>query len=81
MKKLSVKRPLFLADLGVYYNIYHSTTFIALDDCIFTKKKDFRSLWHRNTFDVNIEDDDLTLPIHFVEKQKVKDLNKSNCLL
>jgi len=77
MKKLSVQRPFFLSWLGLYYNIYHSTTFIALDDCIFTKKKDFRSLWHRNTFDVNIDDDDLTIPIHFLETQRVNDLKIS----
>ena len=73
MKKLSVQRPTFLSWLGLYYNIYHSTTFIALDDCVFTKS-DFGSLWHRNTFDVNIEDRDLKLPIHFAETQKVNEL-------
>lgn len=80
MKKLAVQRPFFLTWLGTYYYIYHSTTFIALDDCVFTKKNDFRSLWHRSTFDVNIIDDSLTLPIHFSEKQKVNQIELSTTI-
>lgn len=74
MKKLAITRPYFLTWLGTYYFIYHSDVVIALDDCLFDKKKDFRSLWHRSTFDIYSKDNSLTIPIKFEDQQPVCDL-------
>lgn len=68
MRKLAVQQPYFLTWLGTYYFILHSDVFIALDDAIF-QKRDVYSLWHKNTFDVQLQDRSLTIPIKFCQKE------------
>lgn len=67
-RKLAVQQPYFLTWLGTYYFIYHSDVFIALDDGLFLKT-DVYKLWHKNTFNVNITERSLTIPIVFGQKE------------
>lgn len=79
MKKLAVERPFFLTWLGTYYMIHHSDVFIALDDCVFQSRTDFRSLWHRNNFDTQ-DNGSMTLPIEFKDSQLISTIKVSTTI-
>lgn len=73
MSKLAIECPYFLTWLGTYYMIEHSDVFILWDNFIFNKDRDFRSLWHRNSFELE-ERPSLTLPIEFKQIQEVRNI-------